>query len=91
MGINVPRERATYSLDATIKRKLEKTIPASQRSRYVEKAIEAALRKDALKEFSTFLDDLPKAAGGEDSVEFLRRKRREWDGRPIDVLDGSET
>lgn len=88
MGINVPKERATYSLDAATKRKLEEAIPASQRSRYVEQAIEAALRKDALKEFGAFLDNLPKTTGGEDSVEFLRRKRREWDGRPIDVLDG---
>jgi hypothetical protein len=91
MGINVPKERATYSLDATVKRQLEESVPASQRSSYVERAIVAALRQDALKEFSVFLDNLPKATGGEDSVEFLRRKRREWDGRPVDMLDGGKT
>ncbi|MCO5161654.1 MAG: hypothetical protein M9939_10990 [Mesorhizobium sp.] len=91
MGINIPRERVTFSIDANTRRKLEEAIPASQRSRYVEQAIEEALRKDALERFRTFLNELPKAAGGGNISEFLHRRRLELDGRPIEVLEGRNT
>jgi cytochrome c553 len=90
MGVTGPKERATFSLSADVKERLEEAVPKSERSRYVENAITRSLRDDARKALAKFLDELPKAsATGENSTDFLRRKRLEWDGRPIDVLEGS--
>lgn len=89
MGMSGPKERATFSLSADVKAKLEATVPKSARSGYVEKAIARSLQEDARKALSELLDDLPKSATtGEDSTDYLRRKRLEWDGRPLDVLEG---
>jgi len=88
MGALGPKERATYSIAADIKSRLDSAIPKSERSSYVEQAIDRALREDARQRFRKFLDEIPKSTGGENSTDFLRRKRMEWDGRPIDVLEG---
>lgn len=90
MGATGPKERATFSLDSETKKNLEKAVPKSERSQYVEKAIDRALREDARKQLSQFLDDLPVASGDESTTDYLRRKRQEWDGRPADVLEGKD-
>lgn len=90
MGVDRIKERAIFSLSSDVKNRLEDAVPKRERSRYVERAIDRALREDALQQFSRFLDELPKSSGGENSTEVLRRLRRQWDGRPEHVLDGRD-
>jgi hypothetical protein len=88
MGI-ANKDRATFSIDPGVKQSLEERIPKSRRSAFVEAAIAEALRKEAIERLNRTLDHLAATAvrGGEDSVELLRRLRRQWDGRPAEVLD----
>lgn len=89
MNASGPRERATFTLSPDIRRRLEQVIPKSERSRFVEEAVEIALqaasRRRALEALAA-VKGLTK--GGEDSTDFLRRKRMEWDGRPMELLEG---
>ena len=89
MNASGPKERATFSIDSTIKQTLESEVPKSKRSRFVEEAIAKAL-KDAAKEraLKMIRDFKPISTGGEDSTDVLRRIRLEMDGRPADVLEG---
>jgi hypothetical protein len=88
MGI-ANKDRATFSIDPAVKQTLEERIPKSRRSAFVEEAIAEALRKEAIERLNRTLDHLAATSpkGGEDSVTLLRRLRREWDGRPAEVLD----
>jgi hypothetical protein len=88
MGI-ANKDRATFSIDPAVKRTLEERIPKSRRSAFVEDAIAEALRKDAIARLGETLDRLAATSPevGENSVELLRRLRRQWDGRPVKVLD----
>lgn len=90
MNVTGPKERATFSLSPSVKNRLEEAVPKNERSRFVEKAIEQALRDDARRELMTFLDELPRSSGGENSTEMLRRLRLGWDGRPVEQLEGHE-
>jgi hypothetical protein len=91
MGISGPKERATYSIAADVKSRLEEVVPKSERSRFVERAIDQALRDVARGRVKKMLDELPLNASPEkSSTDFLQRKRLEWDGRPIDVLEGRD-
>ncbi len=90
MGIEGIRERAIFSISSEIKNRLEECVPKGERSRFVEQAIDRALRDDARRQLAQFLDEIPKSTGGEDSTEVLRRLRRGWDGRPESVIDGHE-
>jgi hypothetical protein len=93
MGISTPKERATFSIAAEIKSRLEDEIPKSERSRFVEKAIDQALRAVAVKRLKEMLDDLPRRSAinnGESTTDFLRLQRMRWDGRPLDVLEGTK-
>lgn len=90
MNLAGPKERATFSLSPSVKNRLEEAVPKNERSRFVEKAIEQALRDDARRELMNFLDELPRPPGGENSTEVLRRLRQVWDGRPIEQLEGHE-
>ena len=89
MNASGPKERATFSIDSTIKQTLESEVPKSKRSRFVEEAIAKAL-KDAAKEraLKMIRDFKPVSTGGEDSTDVLHRIRLEMDGRPADVLEG---
>lgn len=89
MAVTETKERLTITIAPEVRRRLEAAVPKSERSRFVEKAVEEALRESAVAEFGKFLDTLPKATDGEDSAAFLRRKRLEWDGRPIETLEGT--
>ena len=91
MGISGPKERATFSIAKDIKSRLEEVIPKNERSRFVEKAIDQALRSNARERLKKMLDELPRASPkGESTTDFLRRQRLEWDGRPLHVLEGRE-
>ena len=45
MGISGPKDRATFSIARDVKARLEEVVPKNERSRYVEKAIDRALRE----------------------------------------------
>lgn len=78
MNASGPKERATFSLSSAVKARLEEVIPKSERSRFVEKAVAEALRKEAVEKLKETLDSIEGySKGGEDSVELLRRLRRE--------------
>ena len=71
------KERATFSIDAAVKETLDRQIPKSKRSAFVEQAIAEALRLEAVKNLKETLDSISGSSkGGEDSVEILRRLRR---------------
>ncbi|MDX8441544.1 hypothetical protein [Mesorhizobium australafricanum] len=69
-------------------------MPKGERSRFVEKAIDQALRATAMNRLKKMLDELPRNSGvgvqGESTTDFLRAQRMKWDGRPLDVLEGSK-
>ncbi|MGX5803299.1 hypothetical protein ACWGS9_18875 [Bradyrhizobium sp. Arg314] len=92
MGISVSKERATFSIAADIKRRLEEEVPKSERSRFVETAIDQALRATAVNRLKKMLDELPRNSSvqGESTTDFLRAQRMKWDGRPLDVLEGGK-
>ncbi|UVK42284.1 hypothetical protein BPNPMPFG_003947 [Mesorhizobium sp. AR07] len=80
MGISTPKERATFSIAAEIKSRLEDEVPKSERSRFAEKAIAQALRAVAVKRLKKMLDELPRGASakGESATDFLRLQRMKW-------------
>src|SRR5262245_19988986 len=91
MGISGPKDRATFSIARDIKSRLERFVPKRERSRFVETALDKALQEIVREQLKDLLDKLPRATGkGESTTEFLRRKRLEWDGRPIHVLEGRD-
>ncbi|PBC05970.1 hypothetical protein CK220_02035 [Mesorhizobium sp. WSM3860] len=92
MGISVSKERATFSIAADVKGRLEDEVPKSERSRFVEKAIDQALRAVAVNRLKRMLDELPRnsSAKGESTTDFLRTRRMKWDGRPLGVFKGSK-
>lgn len=78
MNATGPKERATFSLSSAVKAQLEEAVPKNERSRFVEKAVAEALRKEAVEKLKETLDSIQGySKGGEDSVELLRRLRRE--------------
>jgi hypothetical protein len=61
-----------------VKDSLESRVPKSKRSAFVERAIADALRQEAVRDLKKTLDRIEgHSSGGEDSVEILRRLRRE--------------
>ena len=78
------KERAAFTLSASIKEELESTVPKSKRSQFVERAIAGALLSEAKRKALAAIDNAPCAdTRGEDSVELLTRIRQE---RTIDMV-----
>lgn len=72
------KERAAFTLSAPLKAALEKSIPKSKRSQFVEKAIARALLSEAKQNAIDAIDNAPLyETNGEDSVEMLRNHRDE--------------
>jgi predicted phosphatase len=73
-----PKERMTFSIDVSVKDQLERTIPKSKRSRFVEaviaKALNDAAALDALQAIREFK---PYPLKGPGVVEALRQIRAE--------------
>lgn len=81
--------RATFTIDAELKERLDRTIPASKRSEFVEESIAAELARANRAAFRDFLQALPQgSADSGDTTDYLRTRRLEWDGRGLDVLEG---
>jgi hypothetical protein len=80
MGISGPKDRATFTLDPAVKDELEREIPKSERSGFVQGAIVGALkevrRQKALKAIREFKRYPLKGPG---VVETLREIRSERD------------
>lgn len=78
MGVTGTRERATFSLDPETKARLERAVPKRQRSRFVEEAIEAALREEDRRQAIEAIRNFPRVKVKDGSVvETLREIRRE--------------
>jgi hypothetical protein len=80
MGVAGPKDRATFTLDPAVKDELEREIPKSERSGFVQDAIVGALkevrRQKALKTIREFRRYPLKGPG---VVETLRQIRSERD------------
>ncbi len=81
--MNDHKERAAFTISKSLKAELEDVVPASKRSRFVEKAI-----ADALRAMRASVRWMPwticrRTAKGEDSVEILRRIRQERDASVV--------
>ena len=89
MGVTGARERATFTLAPSVKSRLEQQIPKSERSRFVEEAVDKALKQAAKEEALKAIREFKRfPSSGENSTEVLRRIRGEMDGRPVEILDG---
>ena len=78
MNASGPKERVTFSIDAAVKDQLERAVPKSKRSRFVEDVIAQALKDAARQDALKFLREFkPYPAKGLDSVETLRQIRAE--------------
>ncbi len=78
MSATSSKERATYSIDSSIKRRLDRAVPKTKRSNFVENAIERALRdaekQRALAQIRAFK---PYPLKGPDVLETLDQIRAE--------------
>ncbi|SOC84710.1 hypothetical protein SAMN05421890_3198 [Ensifer adhaerens] len=82
--MNDHKERAAFTISKSLKAELEDVVPASKRSRFVERAIADALLRDARQRALDALNNLPSYdTKGEDSAEVLRRIRRERDASVV--------
>ena len=80
MGVSGPKERATFTLDPDIKKHLERQIPQSERSRFVETAIATALKELAKQDALNAIRNLKRfPLKGPGVVETLRQARTERD------------
>lgn len=78
MGIASPKERLTISIARETRQTLEKTIPKSKRSAFIERAISGALDDEARREaLNAILNFKRYPSKGQDSVETLRQLREE--------------
>ncbi|MCR9121935.1 MAG: hypothetical protein NXH91_06650 [Phyllobacteriaceae bacterium] len=74
------KERAAFTLSAGVKAELEKAVPKSKRSRFVERAIADALMERSRRAARQAIRSAPAySTQGADSVETLERIRAERD------------
>ncbi|MDQ6436981.1 hypothetical protein RB623_23265 [Mesorhizobium sp. LHD-90] len=80
MNASGPKERATFSIARDVKRRLERSVPKSKRSGFVEDAIEQALRGVKKREALAAIRDFkPYPLKGPGAVETLREIRTRRD------------
>jgi hypothetical protein len=80
MGISGPKERATFTLDPAVREELEREIPSSERSGFVQEAIRDALKKIAKRRALKAIAEFKRyPLKGPDVVETLRQVRSERD------------
>lgn len=90
MNASGPKERATFSIAADVKRQLERIVPKSKRSGFVEDAIDRALRDVKKREALTAIRDFkPHPLKGPGAVETLRELRMERD-KELSTRHGDE-
>jgi len=81
----VERAPAKFNLPVELSARLAEAVPSGQRSRFVARAIEDALRQSAKDRLLGMLEALPAHdTGGENSVEVLRGLRQ---GRTAQLAD----
>ena len=77
MNASGPKLRATFSIDSEIKGRLERVVPKTKRSSFVEEAIANALRELAKQQALKAVRDFkPYPLKGPSVVETLRRIRQ---------------
>ena len=80
MGVPGPKERATFTLDPVVKSQLERQVPKSERSHFVETAIANALKQAAKQEALEAIRSFERfPLKGPGVVETLRQIRAERD------------
>jgi hypothetical protein len=81
MNATYPKERATFSIDSTVKKRLDRVVPKSKRSSFVEYAIERALReaekRKALAQIRAFKPYPLKGPGVVETLDQVRVQRGE--------------
>lgn len=78
MNASGPKERATFSIDPAVKERLERTVPKSKRSSFVEDAIAEALKEAAIQDAVKAIREFkPYPLKGSGVVETLRQVRTE--------------
>ena len=80
--LDEPKERFTLMLPASLKRRLEKIVPARERSQFISDLVDEALRtraREALRE-RLKRGPLAKWEGGPTSLDILREVRRDMAG-----------
>ena len=78
------KERANFTLSGSVKDALERTVPKSKRSQFVERAIADALKAEAKRRALEAIGNAPAYdTKGQDSVERLRQIRSERADRVI--------
>lgn len=72
------KERTAFTISEDVKQELEKRVPKSERSRFVEAVIAEALNAQARRKATAMQENMPKfETRGIDSVSLLRKIRRE--------------
>ncbi|MBK8456554.1 MAG: hypothetical protein IPL47_05065 [Phyllobacteriaceae bacterium] len=80
MNVTGPRERATFTLSPATRRKLDLFVAKSERSRFVEEAVEQALDIEARRKAVEAIRDFPRVANpAGDSTDVLREMRSDRD------------
>lgn len=81
MNASGPKERVTFSIDPSVKEQLERTVPKSKRSSFVEDLIAQALKdaaiQDALKAIREFKPYPLKGPGVVETLQQIRVERGE--------------
>jgi hypothetical protein len=78
MNVTGPKERSTFSIDPAVKHELERAVPKSRRSSFVEDAIVRALKDAAIQDALMAIREFkPYPLQGPGVVETLRQVRTE--------------
>lgn len=81
MSATYPKERATFSIDSAVKKSLDRAVPKSRRSSFVEDAIKRALRdvekRKALAQIRSFKPYPLKGPGVVETLDQVRVQRGE--------------
>ena len=85
------KERVNFSIDRNLRSKLERAVPRSRRSAFVEAALDRALEDRAREELVDFLDSLPTVPveAGNGSVEAMRAIRQRMQQNAADALSSN--
>ena len=82
METSVNRSLQKFHLPVALTKRLADAVPARKRSRFVEKAIEAALRAEAKAKVLDLLETMPRhSTGGQQSLDVIQQLRDERSGQ----------
>ena len=84
----MPNVKRTFTIPDEISTELDKTIPSSERSKFIARTLREALQDKNVKKLLKMLDTIPRAKNpkGIRSEDLLREIR---DGRAKEIIDNS--